>query len=286
MRLLVQMGVVARSSLLTLPQRKGPALVIVICVACVTGVLLSVLSVTNGLLQASEVAGSRGRAIVFSTDGYPGPGGRAEESSHISQDDLAILDGAPGVKGPLAAESLAILPPVEGFAFGTLFVRGVGAHSLAMRPGFQLISGRLFQPGLHEIIVGAGAARVFGLNVGDRVIMPDGEWPIVGAFSAGGGILEGELMGDAATVMSAIQRTTNFSSVLVDLETPDAFDEFKRWITSNPALSLTAERQSDYYRHVARYYSGFFTAVAYVVGVIMALGAQFGSVKILHAALD
>jgi putative ABC transport system permease protein len=292
MRLLVQMLVVTRLSLLTLPQRKGSSLVVVMCMACVVGVLLSVLSVTNGLLRASEIAGSPARALVFSTDAYPGPGGRAEEGSHISQDDLAVLVSAPGIarsadgKPVMEAEALAILPPVEGFAFGTLFVRGVGPNSLAMRPEFRLTSGRMFQPGLHEIIVGDGAERVFGLKVGDRVIMPDGEWPVVGAFSAGGGIMEGELMGDAATVMAAIKRTTSFSTVLVDLERPAAFDDFKRWVTSNPALSLTAERQSDYYRRVARRYSGFFTAVAYVVGVIMALGALFGSVKILHAAVD
>lgn len=291
MRLLVQMLVVGRLSLLTLPQRKGSSLVIVICMACVVGVLLSVLSVTNGLLHASALAGSPGRAIVFSTDAYQGPG-RAEEGSHISPNDLAVLVSAPGIsrssdgKPGIVAESLAILPPVQGFAFGTLFVRGVSAGSLAMRPEFKITSGRLFQPGLHEIIVGVGAGRVFGLKVGDRVIMPDGEWPIVGAFSAGGGIMEGELMGDAATVMSAIRRTTDFSSVLVDLESPAAFDDFQRWVASNPALSLTAQRQSDYYRHIARLYSGFFTAVAYLVGVIMALGALFGCVKILHAAVD
>jgi putative ABC transport system permease protein len=292
MRILAQMLVVTRLGLLTLPLRKGPSLVIVLCMACVVGVLLSVLSVTTGLLHASEVAGSPGRALVFSTDAYPGPGGRAEEGSHIPQEALAVLVSAPGIarrpdgKPIMEGESLALLPPVEGFAFGTLFVRGVGTGSFAMRSDFKLTSGRLFRPGLHEIIVGVGAREVFGLEVGDRVIMPDGEWPIVGAFSAGGGIMEGELLGDAATVMSAIRRTTSYSSVLLDLESPASFDEFKQWLTSNPALSLTAERQSDYYRRVARRYSGFFTAVAYVVGVVMALGALFGSVKILHAAVD
>jgi putative ABC transport system permease protein len=122
MRLLVQMLVVARLSLLTLPQRKGSSLVIVVSMAFVIGVLLSVLSVTNGLLRASQVAGSPARAIVFSNDAYPGPGGRAEEGSHIDQDALAVLVGAPGVarnpdgKPIIEAESLAGIPPVEGFA--------------------------------------------------------------------------------------------------------------------------------------------------------------------------
>lgn len=221
--------------------------------ACVVGVLVSLLSVTVGLLQASEVAGSPSRAIVFSKDAYPGPGGRPEEASHISREALAVLEGAPHMaryadgKPVIEAEVLGILPPVEGFASGSLFVRGVGPNSLAMRPEFRITEGRLFRPGMHEVIVGRGAARVFGLEVGDKIIMPDGEWPIVGSFSAGGSIMEAELVGDAPTVMSAVMRTTNFSSVLIGLDSPDSFDAFKSWLTSNPALSLTAERQSDYY---------------------------------------
>jgi len=292
MRLLVQMRVVARLSLSTLWLRKGSSLVIVVCMACVVGVLLSVLSVTAGLFRAYNIAGSPGRAIVFSSDAYPAQGGRAEEASHIPQDAVGVLVGAPGIarspdgKPLMEAESLALLPPVEGFAFGSLFVRGVGANSLTMRPEFKITSGRLFQPGLHELIVGVGAEGMFSLKVGDRIIMSDGEWPIVGAFSASGGIIESQLIGDAATVMSAVQRTTSFNSVLVQLESPAAFDTFRNWVTSNPALNLSTERQSDYYRQAARRFAAFFTAVAYIVGVIMALGALFGSVKILHAAVD
>jgi putative ABC transport system permease protein len=291
MKLLVQILVVARLSLSTLWLRKGPSLVIVTCMACVVGVLLSVLSVTNGLFRAYGIGGSPERALVFSSDAYPAQGGRAEEASHIPQDAIGVLVGAPGMRRlpngePLMeAETLALLPPVEGFAFGSLFVRGVGANSLRMRPEFKITAGRMFQPGLHELIVGVGAGRVFGLKVGDRIIMPDGEWPIVGAFSAGGGIIESQLISEAATVMSAVQRTTNFNSVLVELESPAAFATFRNWVTSNPALNLTTERQSDYYRQAARRFSAFFTAVAYIVGVVMALGALFGLVKILHAAV-
>jgi putative ABC transport system permease protein len=183
------------------------------------------------------------------------------------------------------AEVLAFLPPTEGFAGGSLLIRGVGAKGLAMRPEFKLISGRLFRPGLHEMIVGSGAHRGFGLKVGDRVIMPDGEWPIVGEFSTGGGISESELMSDVATVMSTLRRK-NLSSVLVGLENPGTFETFNDWVTNNPALKLTAARQSDYQRQIAWSSSAFFTAVAYLSGVVMALGALFGTIKILHATID
>jgi putative ABC transport system permease protein len=290
MRLLAQILVVTRLSLLTLPQRKGSALVIVVCMACVVGVLLSVLSVTVGLLHAYEVAGSPQRAIVFSRDALSF-GGQSEESSSIPPDALATLVGAPGIardehgEPMIEAEVLASLPPTEGFANGSLFVRGVGARGFSMRPEFKLVSGRLFQPGIHEMIVGSGARKAFGLKVGDRVIMPDGEWPIVGEFSTGGGINESELMGDQAPVMS-IKRGTNVGSVLIDLQSPGAFDAFASWVTNNPALMLSVERQSEYYRRLAWKSSAFFTAVAYLSGVVMALGALFGAVKILHTAVD
>ena len=290
MRLLPQIVVVTRLSLMTLPQRKGSSLVIVACMACVVGVLLSVLSVTVGLLRTYESAGSPQRAIVFSRDALSF-GGRADQGSDIPPDALATLVGAPAVardaRGEplLDAEILAALPPAEGFAEGSLFVRGVGAHALAMRPEFKLLSGRLFRPGIHEMIVGTGVVRGFGLKVGDRIVMPDGEWPIVGEFSTGGGMNESELMSDVATVRS-ITRTPNVGSVLAGLQSPEAFDEFKAWVTTNPALTLTTERQSDYYRQVAWRSSAFFTAVAYLSGAVMALGALFGTVKILHMAVD
>jgi len=289
-RLLTQIWVVTRLSLLTLPQRKGSSLVIVVCMACVTGVLLSVLSVTVGMLRTYEAAGSPRRAILFSRDALSF-GGHVEQDSTVSPDSIGTLVGAPGLAKDandeplLDAEVLAMLPPTEGFAGGSLLVRGIDAHGLAMRPELEIVGGRLFRPGIHELIVGAGAHRGFGLKVGDRIVMPDGEWPIVGEFSTRGGINESELMSDAATVMSTLRRRS-LSSVLVELESPASFESFRNWVTSNPALRLSAERQSDYYRRVAWSSSAFFTAVAYLSGVVMALGALFGTVKILHAAID
>jgi hypothetical protein len=113
---------------------------------------------------------------------------------------------------------------------------------------------------------------MFGLKVGDRVILPDGEWPIVGAFSTGGGILESELVSDAATVMASA-RSNNFNSALVRLESPSAFNEFEHWVMDNPALTVTAERQVDFYVHTAAPFMAFFTSLAFFVGTVLAIGA-------------
>ena len=64
MSLLRQSLVVSRLSLSSLGQRFGSSLVIVIGMACVVGVLLSMLSATAGMLRAFQNSGDPGRAIV------------------------------------------------------------------------------------------------------------------------------------------------------------------------------------------------------------------------------
>lgn len=68
MRILTQSAVVLGLGFAGLPQRKWSSLVIVVSMACVVGVLLSMLSVTTGMLRAYRAGGSPGLAIVLSSE--------------------------------------------------------------------------------------------------------------------------------------------------------------------------------------------------------------------------
>lgn len=282
MTLLRQSLALSAMALRTLPQRLWPSLVIVLSMGCVVGVLLSMLSETAGLLRAYETGGDSARAVVMSANAFGGS---------LSRNDVATILDAPGIArqadGTLLADAELQLwiPPTKGYTINSPELRGLGPAGPALRPGFRIVSGRLYRPATRELIVGVKAQRAFGLNVGDKVILPDGEWPIVGTFSAAGGILEGQLAGDAEMILSA-SRTSVFDSVLVQLRSSAAFDPFKQWLVGNPSLGLTAERQSDYEVRTANRFGAFFTKVAYVVGTVMALGALFGSVKIMYATVS
>ena len=273
-----------RLNIMSLPSRAWPAAIIVLSTACVVGVLLSILSQTTGLLRAYQTGGSLDRAIVMAA------ASASEYGNGIPRSDVTTIMSAPGIgrgsDGGLAADAefLFWIPPMEGYKIGSPDLRGVGPAAMSLYPELTIVAGRRFQPGRQELVVGARAERAFGLKVGDKVILPGGEWPIVGAFTAGGSFLEAELLGDAATIMSA-NKISGFGSVLVKLDDAHAFDAFKQWVTTNPSLSVTAERQLDYYQRSTNSYGAFFTKLAYIVGVIMALGALFGSVKIMHAAV-
>ena len=283
--LLVQTLVMLRLGLASLTERFWSSLVIVMSMACVVGVLLAMLSETDGLRRAYQTGGSPERAVVMSRD-VP-----SEFGTSLSRNDIATLMNAPGIaRGPdgrLAADAeiLFWVPPAEGYTIASPHLLGVGPAGLSLRPEFAMVSGRVFRSGQRELIVGVRAQRAFGLKVGDKVILPTGEWPIVGAFSAAGGIIEGQLVADADTVM-ATSGISGFGSVVVRLENVRAFETFKKWLTTNPTLAVTAERQSDYYLRTANGLSAFFTQIAYIVSAIMAAGAVFASVKIMYASVS
>jgi putative ABC transport system permease protein len=268
----------------SLRERYATALVVVIGMACVVGVLTSMLSLTAGFTRAYLRPEDATRAIVWAA------GASFDQSRSLHPDAVDTILDAPGIArgvggAPLAdAEFLMRLPPIEGFAAGSLQLRGVGPAGLALRPHFRIVAGKMFRTGTRELVVGIGAARKFGLGVRSKVRLRDGEWTLVGVFSCGGDIIESYLVGDAVSVMSA-RRRAGFAQVIAQLEDAKAYPEFMRWLMENPALSVSVERKTDYDLETVGASTAFFTRMAYVIGAIMALGALFGTVKIMYGAV-
>ena len=268
----------------SLRERYGTALVVVVGMACVVGVLTSMLSLTTGLTRAYLRPEDATRAIVWS--------GHAtfDQSRSLHPDAIDMIVDAPGIArgrgGALLADAefLMWVMPIEGFANGSLQLRGVGPAGLALRPAFRIVAGRVFRAGNRELVVGVGAARKFGLGVGSEVRLRDGKWPIVGIFSCGGDIIESYLVADAVTVMAA-RRRAGFAQVIVQLVDAKAYPQFQTWLLENPALSVYVERKTDYDLRTVGANTTFFTRMAYVIGAIMALGALFGIVKIMYGAV-
>lgn len=285
MRFLTQSAVVLRLALASLPQRKWSSLVIIASMACVIGVLLSMLSFTTGMLRAYRAGGDPGLAIVLSSESS------TEYGNGIPANAVGTILDAPGIATgadghPLAdGEVLFWVPPMQSHFTGSPELRGIGTAGLALRPNLRIVAGRMFRSGRQELILGRGAARAYHLGVGDEITLPGGEWPIVGVFTDGGSILEGQLVGDVLTLSSAAHMS-GFGSVLVRLSRPDAFAAFAHWLTTNPALKVTAERHSHYAARTVNLYTAFFVEVTYVVAAIMAIGALFATVKLSYAAVS
>ena len=279
-----QSVVVSALGLQSLRARLWPSLVIVFSMASVVGVLLSMLSLTAGLLRAFGAAGDPAQAVVYSAR-VP-----YENSCEIDGTTIGTIFDAPGIahgpdNRPLAdAESMVIAPTPNGMTGFGILLRGMGLTGIALKPHFRMVEGRMFRSGHQEAIAGVGLQRA-GLKIGDTVSQPDGEWPVVGLFSAGGGPLEQELLADADTVRASHRRTC-FSTVRVKLQSAAVFEQFRQWLAANPTLAVEAERLSDYYLHRAQEDSSIFTALALLAGIVMAIGALFGTVKIMYASVS
>jgi putative ABC transport system permease protein len=246
------------------------------------------LSLTTGYVQSEMRAGDPGRAIIIAD------GQENESASALTRDQVNIIVDAPGIKkdadgAPLAESEVMVPTPAtrQNGIISYLLIRGFGTKGVPLRPEFRIVAGRMYHPGAQEMIVGRAVGGQFrGMHVGDKVSLPNGSWPIVGEFTTNGDILEGELLADRDTLMAAVKRTA-FNSVLARLESdPGAMDRLKNSLTGNPALSVIAERHSTYYEHFSAPNAILFSAVSYVVGGIMALGALFGALNTMYSAVS
>ena len=285
MNTLRQIWIVSVLNFRSLRQRLWQSLVIVAGMACVIGVLLSMLSMTEGLHNAYLNTGDPRNVIVISS------GAMSEGAGSVPRDKSRIIMDLPGIAkaadgSPIADPGLALNVPMrrKNGSRGSVNLRGMGAKGVMLRPEFHLVSGRMFRPGSHELIAGIYAKDHFqGAGVGDHVTLPDGAWPIVGSYSTGD-LRDGELFGDTETVMLSARRKA-YNSVVVRLASTDGFDAFAHAVKSNPALNMDVMRMHDWNVKRSAGFTQFLSAIVYGVGVLLAVGALFGCFNTMYSAV-
>jgi putative ABC transport system permease protein len=156
-----------------------------------------------------------------------------------------------------------------------------------IRPEAKILEGRMFGSGKREVVVGRAArAEYADLEIGQSVEVRDGAWTIVGVFDSGGDVHESELWVDATALHDAT-RAQYYSTVTAQLQDDRAetFQAFKDQMTSDPRLRTTPQREPEYYASRSEGLKNFITAIGYTVAVIMAIGAVFGALNTMYAAV-
>jgi putative ABC transport system permease protein len=288
MSVLRQIASVTGMNLRSVPQRLASSSVIIVGIAGVVAVIMSVSALTRGMSDAVLATGSADRAIVLRA------GATGEVSSTLLVDAVATIKDAPGIGrepggGPAASAEFVtgvnLLRKETGSRAGVT-VRGVDPAATAVRPELSVIDGRMFKPGLRELLVGRGAFEKFsGVALADEIQLRDSRWTVVGVFESDGDINESSLIADAATLLSAYQRTA-VNSVTVRLESEEAFDEFKAALTTNPTLSVSVERESDFYRRQSAEAGDVLRIVGVAVAIFMGLGAIFAALNTMYSAVS
>ena len=277
---------IAWVGLATVPQRLGATSVVVVGIAGVVGVLVALQAMAVGFEATLGAAGRDDTVLVLRA------GANAELSSALDRPSVTLIAQAPGIARdvhdvPIASAEIIVVASVPKRATGTvanLEVRGVGPAAWALRPQVRILSGRPFTPGRRELIVGEGALRQFsGLEIGNRLNLNNQDWRIVGAF-ASGDTHASEVWGDAESLMAAYRRN-GFQSVAARLTEPTAIEELRAALAADPRLRVDVQTTRAYYSKQSERLTKVIRGIGTGVAVIMALGAVFGALNTMYAAV-
>jgi putative ABC transport system permease protein len=270
----------------SLPQRWGASSVIVIGIAGVVAVLVAMLAMGEGFEATLNRTGNETSAILLRS------GSVSETNSVITREQLPLVRQLPGIARdgdgqPLASAELSQVVNLPTRADGTdanAQLRGVSDTAWALRPQVRIVEGRRFEAGKRELVIGTGAQRQYvGLEVGSVLELANQPWTIVGMFESGDSH-ESELWADAEVLGPTYQRTA-FQSVTARLDGKDGMARLKAALAADPRLKLDVETTRHYYNKQSEGLTRLITILGTVIGSIMAIGAVFGALNTMYAAV-
>jgi putative ABC transport system permease protein len=265
------------------------AIVAVLGIAGTVGVFVAMLSLARGFKATLVSSGSEDNAIIMRA------GATSEMTGGVAIDSVKILQDQPGIarssEGPLLTPEVVLVAPIPLLSTGTdanVQVRGVSKNVLQIRKKVKIVQGRMFQPGLNEVVVGKNANTSYqGLTLGNTINLGNVRWLVVGIFDAGGSSFDSEVWADAHLLGPAYNRPdTFFQSVTVHLQSPAALQQLKDSVSSDPRLNVDVSREIDYYSKQSTRLTALITVLGGLVASIMAIGAIFGALNTMYSAVS
>jgi putative ABC transport system permease protein len=272
--------------------------------AGVATMLVVLLSGREGIRAIYELAGRDSVAAVMSgTSTW-------EATSFIPPTLIPELERMPGISrtatGPEISKELTSggSARLESKTLGKLgpvvSVRGVTPVAFRLRRGFRITSGRAFHSGKYEVIVGRALAEQFGVREGSKVRLARVDLEVVGLFESPGGVAEMEVWIDKKVYEQLVIRPATSGPI------PEAFDPNStlwvkldgatglRQLSEGIAASTTAEMKNAKIRAITE--REFFSEqskslversgkATIAVGLVMGLGALFGAINTMYAAV-
>ncbi|BET26620.1 ABC-type lipoprotein release transport system permease subunit [Limnobacter thiooxidans] len=259
----------------------------VLGMALVVFVFACVLMMTEGLRQTMAGTGAYDNVVLIRK------GSQTEVQSSVTREQARLVSILPGLatdsqgNSRTVAESLVLinLPRTGGEGNANVVVRGTSAAGIGMRPQIKLISGRLFEAGASEVIVGEGLTRGrLGIQLGDMLNFGARQWRVVGVFSADRSGFESELHADRDQIMQAFRRQV-FSSVVVSLENTGTFSRFDQAVGQQPSLNFDVQRESVFYANQSEKMANFIEILGTSIAMIFSLGAMIGATITMYSSV-
>jgi hypothetical protein len=274
----------ARSAL----QRPLSTALTAVGIGLVVAVFIGMLALANGFRAALARTGSDRNALVLRR------GADSELSSGIGRQAASILAASPHVAAgadgrPLVSPEVYVLVPLPRPGDSTLVAnvvaRGISDRAWDVRSKVAIVAGRRPVTGRSEICVGRTIVPRFEhTGIGDVIRIAGRDWTVVCHFTAGGSAFESEIWGENEQFMPVF-RGEVFQSITFRLREPAAFAEAKRALEDDRQLTVDVHRESQFYRDQSQLLGRILEILAVLITGIMAVGAVFGAVNTMYAAV-
>jgi len=279
------LGIPLKYNLRNLVVRRVSSLMTVFTIALVVGVFLAIMALANGLNKALISTGSADNVLVMRESA------QSEVQSIVTRDSYQVIQTLAGIARdpegkPLTSGEITVLVniPRKNGKPSNVTVRGVSAAGFSMRPHLTIIDGRVFRSGVGEAIVSRSISERFAsVGIGDNINLGRKSWKVVGIFDAGGTAFDSEIWSDVSDVGDAFDRR-DYSSVLLRLSAGITPDQFAGRIEAEQRLKLEAKPEIKYYEEQTSS-AGPIKALGTLVAVILGIGACFGGMNTMYAAV-
>ena len=275
-------------NLRNLQVRKTTTLLTAMGIGLTVAVLVAVLALVEGLRSSFEASGQPLNVLVMRK------GATAELMSVVQRSDFQAIRSKPGIAcdrngTPLA--SLEMVTMLNNLGTGkaaegmNLNLRGLTPVGIEMREQVHLLSGRFFEPGRREVVVGKNiVARYPNVHLGARVHFGRGNWDVVGIMDGGRSNASSEIYADLNQISADYNRTEYLSSALLRATDPVAMQALRNNLEGDPRFNITTQSEREYY--VSQMVSA--TPVRFMgllVCTIMAVGSSFAAMNTMYAAV-
>jgi putative ABC transport system permease protein len=258
-------------------------------IALVVAVFIGMLALANGFRAALVRTGSAENVLILRD------GADSELSSAIERQTVSILSSSPHVavggdgRSLVSPEAYIVIPlPRKGHdttGLANVVVRGVSPAAWSVRANIEVVAGRRPESGKSEVCVGEKMASRFDHTaIGETLRFGGRDWTVVCRFTAGGSAFESEIWGENEQVMPVFRRT-DFQSVTFRLKEPGAFEDVKRALEGDRRFMVDVYREAEFYAQQSQLLGSILQVLAIMITSIMALGAVFGAINTMYAAV-
>jgi putative ABC transport system permease protein len=259
-------------------------------IALVVAVFIGMLALANGFRSALTRTGSSENVLVLRR------GADSELSSNLDRQSASILTSSPHVatgadSRPMVSPELYVVIPLpraggtDTTGVANVVVRGVSPAAWTVRQNVRVEAGRKPESGKAEICVGKKLAGRFNHTaVGETLRFGGRNWSVVCQFSANGSAFESEIWGENEQFMPVF-RGESFQSLTFRLKDPAAFEEAKRTLEADRRLTVDVYREADFYTEQSQLLGRILQILAILITGIMAIGAIFGAINTMYAAV-